>query len=158
MAGRSLGKTIKHRIEPEDLEIGQKIRAVRETRRVSQKTLARGLGVTFQQVQKYERGCQSGISRTLAEDCGDAQHACHVLFWRHRHPQKTRSREHLCFPSKQGRHTALARVCRDFVGSNQACACATGGSATGLMDVGGAYFVFHILMANARSSGPMTSA
>jgi transcriptional regulator with XRE-family HTH domain len=56
MAGRSPGKTVKHRIDPEDLEIGQKIRAVREARDMSQTTLADGLGVTFQQVQKYERG------------------------------------------------------------------------------------------------------
>ena len=56
MAGRRPGKTVKHRIDPEDLKIGQKIRVVRVARRVSQTALGHGLGVTFQQVQKYERG------------------------------------------------------------------------------------------------------
>jgi transcriptional regulator with XRE-family HTH domain len=50
------GKPVKKRRAPEDLEIGQKIRAVRVARNVSQTTLADGLGITFQQVQKYERG------------------------------------------------------------------------------------------------------
>jgi transcriptional regulator with XRE-family HTH domain len=56
MAGRSPGKAVKQRRDPEDLEIGQKIRALRVTKGVSQTTLGAGLGVTFQQVQKYERG------------------------------------------------------------------------------------------------------
>jgi transcriptional regulator with XRE-family HTH domain len=56
MAGRSPGKTVKHRRDPEDVEIGLKIRAVRIAKRVSQTTLAQGLGLTFQQVQKYEKG------------------------------------------------------------------------------------------------------
>jgi transcriptional regulator with XRE-family HTH domain len=49
-------KPVKQRRAPEDLEIGQKIRAVRVAKDMSQTTLADGLGVTFQQVQKYERG------------------------------------------------------------------------------------------------------
>ncbi|MHB8267448.1 helix-turn-helix domain-containing protein [Bradyrhizobium sp.] len=56
MAGRSPGKAIKHRRDPEDREIGQKIRALRMAKGVSQTTLADGLGLTFQQVQKYEKG------------------------------------------------------------------------------------------------------
>lgn len=39
-----------------DLEIGERIRAVRLARRVSQSALADQLGVTFQQLQKYEKG------------------------------------------------------------------------------------------------------
>jgi transcriptional regulator with XRE-family HTH domain len=50
------GKPVKHRRDREDLEIGQKIRAVRVATGMSQTTLANGLGVTFQQVQKYEKG------------------------------------------------------------------------------------------------------
>jgi transcriptional regulator with XRE-family HTH domain len=50
------GKPVKQRRDPEDLEIGQKIRALRVAKGVSQTTLGDGLGVTFQQVQKYERG------------------------------------------------------------------------------------------------------
>jgi transcriptional regulator with XRE-family HTH domain len=50
------GKPVKPRRDPEDLEIGQKIRAQRIAKGVSQTTLAQGLGLTFQQVQKYEKG------------------------------------------------------------------------------------------------------
>jgi transcriptional regulator with XRE-family HTH domain len=49
-------KPVMQRRAPEDLEIGQKIRALRLAKGVSQTTLAQGLGLTFQQVQKYERG------------------------------------------------------------------------------------------------------
>jgi transcriptional regulator with XRE-family HTH domain len=49
-------KPVKRRSAPEDKEIGQKIRAVRVAKDMTQTTLADGLGVTFQQVQKYERG------------------------------------------------------------------------------------------------------
>ena len=42
--------------EPKDREIGQLIRAQRLVRRMSQTELANALGVTFQQVQKYEKG------------------------------------------------------------------------------------------------------
>ena len=50
------GRPVKRRRDPEDLEIGQKIRALRVAKGVSQTTLADGLGLTFQQVQKYEKG------------------------------------------------------------------------------------------------------
>jgi transcriptional regulator with XRE-family HTH domain len=56
MAGARPRKPVKHRRDPEDVEIGQKIRAVRIAKGVSQTTLADGLGLTFQQVQKYEKG------------------------------------------------------------------------------------------------------
>ncbi|MEA2823002.1 MAG: hypothetical protein QOJ86_5006 [Bradyrhizobium sp.] len=56
MAGRSLGKTIKRRPDPEDVKIGQRFRALRIATGVSQTALANGIGVTFQQVQKYEKG------------------------------------------------------------------------------------------------------
>jgi len=49
-------KSVKQRRAPEDVEIGQKIRALRVAKNMTQVTLANGLGVTFQQVQKYERG------------------------------------------------------------------------------------------------------
>jgi transcriptional regulator with XRE-family HTH domain len=39
-----------------DVEVGQRIRVLRNEARVSQTDLARALGVTFQQVQKYEKG------------------------------------------------------------------------------------------------------
>ena len=47
---------VKHRTGPRDAEIGQLLRALRLQRGVSQAALGRALGVTFQQVQQYERG------------------------------------------------------------------------------------------------------
>ncbi|HUO21997.1 MAG TPA: helix-turn-helix transcriptional regulator [Caulobacteraceae bacterium] len=43
-------------IHPVDLFVGQRIRAQRRLLRISQEQMARQLGLTFQQVQKYERG------------------------------------------------------------------------------------------------------
>lgn len=42
--------------DPVDIAIGARIRARREGRRITQAQLASAAGVTFQQVQKYERG------------------------------------------------------------------------------------------------------
>jgi len=39
-----------------DVHIGKRIRMLRLTRNLSQTDLAKRLGITFQQVQKYERG------------------------------------------------------------------------------------------------------
>jgi transcriptional regulator with XRE-family HTH domain len=39
-----------------DVEVGQRIRVLRNEAGMSQTDLARALGVTFQQVQKYEKG------------------------------------------------------------------------------------------------------
>ena len=50
------GKTRKRRAGPEDVEIGRKIRALRLQRGMSQSQLAEAIGLTFQQVQKYEKG------------------------------------------------------------------------------------------------------
>ena len=48
--------TKKRRAGPEDVEIGRKIRALRLERGLSQSSLADGIDLTFQQVQKYEKG------------------------------------------------------------------------------------------------------
>jgi len=50
------GAIRKRRAGAEDAEIGRKIRAVRLERGLSQSNLADGIGLTFQQVQKYEKG------------------------------------------------------------------------------------------------------
>jgi transcriptional regulator with XRE-family HTH domain len=50
------GKTKKRRAGAADVEIGRKIRALRLERGLSQTDLADGIGLTFQQVQKYEKG------------------------------------------------------------------------------------------------------
>ena len=43
-------------VDPVDIAIGARIRARREELRITQAQLAAGAGVTFQQIQKYERG------------------------------------------------------------------------------------------------------
>ncbi len=48
--------TRKRRAGAEDVEIGRKIRALRLERGLSRSGLAEGIGLTFQQVQKYEKG------------------------------------------------------------------------------------------------------
>ncbi len=42
--------------DPIDLEVGARVRNLRKHRSLSQGALADALGLTFQQVQKYERG------------------------------------------------------------------------------------------------------
>ena len=44
------------RPDPVDVEVGHRIRIERLSRGLSQTALANQLGVTFQQVQKYEKG------------------------------------------------------------------------------------------------------
>lgn len=44
------------RVEPHDVEVGRRMRIRRLERQMSQTELATRLGVTFQQVQKYEKG------------------------------------------------------------------------------------------------------
>src|SRR5215472_10591909 len=46
----------KRRREPGDTEVAKRVRALRLQRGLSQTELGEVLGVTFQQVQKYERG------------------------------------------------------------------------------------------------------
>jgi transcriptional regulator with XRE-family HTH domain len=42
--------------DPQDIQVGQRVRALRLERGMSQTNLANQLGLTFQQVQKYEKG------------------------------------------------------------------------------------------------------
>lgn len=55
-ANERSSSTRKRRAGVEDIEIGRKIRALRLERGLSQTGLADGIGLTFQQVQKYEKG------------------------------------------------------------------------------------------------------
>ncbi len=52
--------------DPVDLFVGQRIRALRRQKGLTQKQLADALGVTFQQVQKYERGGNRVSASTLS--------------------------------------------------------------------------------------------
>ena len=42
--------------DPFDVEVGARVRAIRKAKGVSQEVLAGAAGITFQQIQKYERG------------------------------------------------------------------------------------------------------
>ena len=59
-------------IKPTDKLIGQNIRATRLARGVTQQELANRIGVTFQQVQKYEKGMNRISASRL-------QQAAHIL-------------------------------------------------------------------------------
>jgi transcriptional regulator with XRE-family HTH domain len=45
-----------HTADPVDITVGTRIRLTRKMRNISQQALAEAIGVSFQQVQKYERG------------------------------------------------------------------------------------------------------
>jgi transcriptional regulator with XRE-family HTH domain len=53
------------------MEIGQLIREIRKSRRMSQMTLADHVGVSYQQIQKYEKGTSS-ISVDRLKQISDA--------------------------------------------------------------------------------------
>ena len=55
-------------IHPIDRLIGERIRARREALKMTQSQLAASIGITFQQVQKYERG----VNRVAASRLHDA--------------------------------------------------------------------------------------
>ncbi|MCO5730120.1 helix-turn-helix domain-containing protein [Rhizobium sp. SSA_523] len=59
-------KTAPH---PADLKVGTNIRTIRMSRGVSQERLAEKLGVTFQQVQKYEKGVNRVSASRLTQIC-----------------------------------------------------------------------------------------
>lgn len=55
---------MKRKAESIDLHVGARIKLRRRSLRISQEKLAQGLGITFQQVQKYENGSSRvGASR-----------------------------------------------------------------------------------------------
>ena len=54
-------------IHPIDRIVGHNLRVLRTARRVSQADLGRHVGVTFQQVQKYEKGTNRISASTLAQ-------------------------------------------------------------------------------------------
>jgi transcriptional regulator with XRE-family HTH domain len=52
---------------PVDVYVGLRLRALRTQRRLSQTALADNLGITFQQIQKYERGANRISASKLLE-------------------------------------------------------------------------------------------
>ena len=64
--------------DPIDVEVGTRIRLRRKAQKISQQALAESLGLTFQQIQKYERGTNRvsasmlvKIARRLETTVGD---------------------------------------------------------------------------------------
>ena len=51
-----MSRTLQLSADPVDLAVGAHIRLVRKMRGLSQQGLAEAVGVTFQQIQKYEKG------------------------------------------------------------------------------------------------------
>ncbi|KTS15941.1 hypothetical protein NS228_18385 [Methylobacterium indicum] len=54
------------RVTPQDAQVGARIAAFRRAKRISQTELGRAIGVTFQQVQKYEKGANRVSGTALA--------------------------------------------------------------------------------------------
>ncbi len=89
----------KRRAGPEDVEIGRKIRALRLERGLSQSGLADGIGLTFQQVQKYEKGTNR-VSAGRLQRIADILNTPVTFFYAGMNPRATK---------KQGiRDTSLA--------------------------------------------------
>jgi transcriptional regulator with XRE-family HTH domain len=62
----------KKRIDPLDIEVGQRVRTFRLHKGLSQEKLGDQLGLTFQQIQKYEKG-------TNRVSAGRLQHIANIL-------------------------------------------------------------------------------
>ena len=56
MQGVQQGKTVRHRTDETDRLIGERLRMRRLLLRLTQQNVADRLGLTFQQIQKYEKG------------------------------------------------------------------------------------------------------
>jgi transcriptional regulator with XRE-family HTH domain len=56
--------------DPVDVAVGARIRLFRKLRGLSQQALAESAGVTFQQIQKYERGANRVSASMLARIAG----------------------------------------------------------------------------------------
>src|ERR1700757_2729269 len=59
--------------DPVDLAVGARIRLIRKLRGLSQQALAEAAGVTFQQIQKYERGANRVSASMLSRIAGALQ-------------------------------------------------------------------------------------
>jgi len=71
---------MKKQPDPIDVKVGQNIRSMRVVRGMSQEKLAEGLGITFQQVQKYEKGTNRVSASKLQQIAGILGTEISVLF------------------------------------------------------------------------------
>ncbi|HKV66435.1 MAG TPA: helix-turn-helix transcriptional regulator, partial [Rhodanobacteraceae bacterium] len=65
----SARRTGPRRVQPADRTIGTRLRALRLAKGLSQTALGKELGVTFQQVQKYEHGTNRISGSSLVTIC-----------------------------------------------------------------------------------------
>src|ERR1043166_9445187 len=101
-ANREAG-TRKRRAGAEDVEIGRKIRALRLQRGLSQSGLADGIGLTFQQVQKYEKGTNR-VSAGRLQQIADILNTPVMFFFGGTEPRgkKRETRSSLAFIQTKG--------------------------------------------------------
>lgn len=68
------------RADPVDVAVGARIRLLRKMRGLSQQALAEAAGVTFQQIQKYERGANRVSASMLVRIAGALEAPVAELF------------------------------------------------------------------------------
>jgi transcriptional regulator with XRE-family HTH domain len=66
--------------DPVDVAVGARIRLLRKLRGLSQQSLAESAGVTFQQIQKYERGANRVSASMLSRIAGGLRTPVAELF------------------------------------------------------------------------------
>lgn len=66
--------------DPIDIAVGARIRLLRKVRGLSQQALAESAGVTFQQIQKYERGANRVSASMLSRIAGTLQAPVSEMF------------------------------------------------------------------------------
>ena len=81
----------KRRTTPEDAAIGRTVRALRLDRGLSQSDLGREAGVTFQQLQKYEKGANRVSAARLARIAA-ALNVPVTAFYRRGHGKRAEAR------------------------------------------------------------------
>ncbi len=105
------------RAGPEDVEIGRKIRALRLERGLSQEELGRAVGITFQQIQKYERGANR-VAAARLQQLADALDVAVTFFYRDEPPQERRETGFGYLKSKKS--LRLARAFADIRAARRA--------------------------------------
>src|SRR5215472_15311553 len=75
-----MGRKTEVLADPVDIAVGARIRLLRKVRGMSQQALAEAAGVTFQQIQKYERGANRVSASMLSRIAGTLQAPVSEMF------------------------------------------------------------------------------
>ena len=115
--------TRKRRAGAEDIEIGRKIRALRLERGLSQSGLADGIDLTFQQVQKYEKGINR-VSAGRLQRIADMLNTPVMFFYAGMgaKPKEGPAQQRPRLRPDQGRHAVIARLCGNRFTHDEVCA------------------------------------